>query len=93
MPDCQSIEADELAILATIIAIALSKSLTLEQTNVIGNFLVAIGSVMLTIAAQEEALKTKNNDQDTDTKKQLQEMQEQLKQLLKGTKSETAESQ
>lgn len=86
--DHESIDANELAVLATILAVALSKSLTLEQTNVYGNFLVAIGSIMLTIAAQEEAIKGRSDDKDTDTKKQLQEMQEQLNQLLKGVKSE-----
>lgn len=79
----QTIDSDELAILATAIAVALSKRLTLEQTNIYGNFIVAVGSIMLTIAAQQEALTAKSNDQDTDTKKQLREMQEQLRQLLK----------
>lgn len=79
----QTIDPDELAILATAVAVALSKRLTLDQTNIYGNFIVAVGSIMLTMAAQEEALKTKDNDQDTDTKKQLQEMQKQLNQLLK----------
>lgn len=78
-----TIDSDELAILATAIAVALSKRLTLEQTNIYGNFIVAVGSIMLTIAAQQEALTAKSNDQDTDTKKQLREMQEQLRQLLK----------
>lgn len=79
----QTIDSDELAILATAIAVALSKRLTLEQANIYGNFIVAVGSIMLTIAAQQEALTAKSNDQDTDTKKQLREMQEQLRQLLK----------
>ena len=88
MPDHESIDANELAVLSTILAIALSKNLTLEQTNVYGNFLVAVGSIMLTIAAQEEATKSQSDNKDTDTKKQLQEMQEQLNQLLKGVKSD-----
>ena len=79
----QTIDSDELAILATAIAVALSKRLTLEQANIYGNFIVAVGSIMLTIAAQQEELTAKSNDQDTDTKKQLREMQEQLRQLLK----------
>lgn len=88
MPDCESLDADDLAILATVIAVVFSKTLTVDQTNVYGNFLVAIGSIMLTIAAQEQALKAQSNDQDTDTKNQLQQMQTQLNQFLKGPKLE-----
>lgn len=79
----QLLTTDELAIFATVVAVALSKSLTLEQTNIYGNFIVTVGSIMLMIAAQQEALTTKSNDQDPDTKRQLQEMQEQLRQLSK----------
>ena len=78
-----SIGPDELAILATLLAVALSKGLSFEQINVIGNFLVAIGSIMLTIAAQGEALKAQSEPTEKDTQKQLQDMQEQLKELLK----------
>lgn len=78
-----SIGSDKLAILATIIAVALSKGLNLQQVNVFGNFWVSVGSIMLMIAAQDEAIKTRSEATETDTQQQLQDMQEQLKQLIK----------
>lgn len=87
-----SLDADELALLATVIAIVFAKKLTLDQTNVYGNFLVAVGGIMLVIAALEDARKAKDEDKDADTKRQLQKMQEQLDQLLaKGTIGEEDE--
>ena len=82
-----SLDADELAILATVIAIVFAKKLTLDETNVYGNFLVTVGSLMLVIAAQEEARKAKPEDKDTETRKKLQEMQQQLDQLLAKAKT------
>ncbi|WP_242844543.1 hypothetical protein [Clostridium novyi] len=54
--------AQQLAAASSLIAIVLSKNLNLEEINVLGNFIAAIGATLLTIAAQlaaEEAQKIK----------------------------------
>jgi hypothetical protein len=89
MTPFESIESDELAIIATFIALAASKVLNTEELNVYGNFLVAIGSVALTIAAQDQALKTSqeksnNKEKKTDMQQQIHELQEQVRQILEG---------
>ena len=86
-----SLDADELALLATVIAIVFAKKLTLDQTNVYGNFLVAVGGIMLVIAALEDARKAKDEDKDADTRKKLQDMQQQLDQLLAQAKTGEAD--
>jgi hypothetical protein len=45
----------ELAVLSDAIAIAIAKDNTADDNNIIGNFLVAVGSIILTIAAQQAA--------------------------------------
>ncbi|MDD4601098.1 hypothetical protein SDC9_04271 [bioreactor metagenome] len=72
------IPSDELAGLSLIIAIWVSKILTIEELNVFGNFIVAVGSIILTIAAQEEALKTKMEEPEEDIKKQIKELEKKM---------------
>ena len=50
----EQIEPDQLALLASLFAIAIADGLTPDETNAFGNFIVAMGSIMLTIAAQQE---------------------------------------
>jgi hypothetical protein len=45
----------QIAILANAIAVALSKGLTPNEENVIGNLITQIGSTLLSIAAIDEA--------------------------------------
>lgn len=81
MSDCGN-EADELTLLAAAIAIISAKVLTIEQLNVYGNFIVAVGSLMLTIAAQEEAMKSQNKSIEADYDQQIRDIKNQLMQLL-----------
>ncbi|MBU5590989.1 hypothetical protein KQI89_04370 [Clostridium sp. MSJ-4] len=46
----------ELATLSTIVALNLSTDNSADDNNVLGNFLVAVGSIILTIAAQQQNL-------------------------------------
>jgi len=76
------IEAAQLAILSALIGIELSEDKTLNEINVIGNFLIDIGSIMVTIAAQRQ------NQQDAEEEKpnvqdQIQQLQQQLEELKK----------
>ncbi|BBB92346.1 MAG TPA: hypothetical protein PKA28_16335 [Methylomusa anaerophila] len=81
------LDPNELAILATLITVALEETLTSEQLNVLGNFLAALGALLLTVAAQEEALrvkKEKENKEKTpedDVQKQIKDLQEQIHQI------------
>ena len=53
---------NELATISNIIAIVLSKDNFAEDNNVLGNFLVAVGSIILTIAAlQQNVTPLQNN--------------------------------
>lgn len=46
---------EELPLLSSTIAITLSKSMTSDEMNVLGNLLSAIGAELMTIAAIREA--------------------------------------
>jgi len=63
MPKFDNINPKQLSILASAIAIALSEDRDADELNVIGNLIVAIGSIMLTIAAQEQNVKAAQNPQ------------------------------
>lgn len=85
----ESINSDELATTATLIAVASSKVLNVEELNVLGNFIIAVGSIMTSIASQEQALKvqkdtTKSETQEKgdDVQKQIKDIQEQIQYLL-----------
>lgn len=67
-----SIGPSQLAILANVIAIALSKDRDADEINVLGNLIAAIGCIMLTIAAQKQTLKS---IQDKQNLKSIQDKQ------------------
>lgn len=58
--ECQmlffELSPDELTILAALVALGFSKSLDLNQTNVLGNFLAAVGTLMTTIVAEKTSI-------------------------------------
>lgn len=60
-----NLSTEDLLILTNAIALALSKNKSADEINVLGNFIVGIGCLMLTIAAQEQRLESlqqeKNN--------------------------------
>lgn len=53
-----SMTPKELSILANAIAIELAECRSADEINVLGNFIVAVGSLLLTIAAQEQNLQS-----------------------------------
>jgi len=83
--ECQmlffELSPDELTILAALVALGLSKSLDLNQTNVLGNFLAAVGTLMTTIVAETQALDVQNETQ-SDVQKQIKELQDQMQKIL-----------
>jgi len=53
----ENLSPEDLTIITSTIAIALSKDKTAIEIDVLGNFIVGIGCLMLTIATQKEYLK------------------------------------
>jgi len=68
--------AEQLSILANVLAIAISKDKSTDQLNVMGNFIVAVGGLILAMAAQRQICESKN-----DKLKQIQDLKKQLKEL------------
>ena len=57
-----SMNSFELIVITALIAIFLSDNQSSNELNVLGNLIVSIGGLMLTIAAQKQAKESKNND-------------------------------
>lgn len=55
---------EELLILANTIAISLSEGRTADDINVLGNLIVAVGSLMLTFAAQLQSVQSKQDNKE-----------------------------
>jgi hypothetical protein len=73
-----SITPNELSILANAIALGLAEDKNADELNVLGNFIVAVGGLLLTIAAQQQSLQAIQDKQ-----QQIQDLKKQLKQLEK----------
>lgn len=58
MQSLNSLSPNELSILASAIAIGLAEDRNTDEINVLGNLIVAVGSILLTIAAQEQSLQS-----------------------------------
>ena len=54
-------DPDTLVLIATLIAVLISQNLNNDQINVLGNVLTQVGASLLTKAAQQESLQTKEN--------------------------------
>lgn len=72
--------AEQLAIFTNLLAIAISKGKTADQLNVIGNFVVSLGSLILTIAAQVQTCESQIDKvaQIKQLKKQIQDLEDSL---------------
>lgn len=68
-----SITPNELSVLANAIALGLADDKSADELNVLGNFIVAVGSLLLTIAAQQQSLQAIQDKQQQiqDSKKQI----------------------
>lgn len=62
MPLFNDICPNELALLSAVVAIALSTDKSADDNNILGNFLVAVGSIILTIAAQQQNIASMQNN-------------------------------
>lgn len=50
---------EEIVLIATALALALAKDKTADELNILGNLVVAIGSLLLVYAAQQQSLQNK----------------------------------
>lgn len=57
-----NLSPEDLLILTNAITVSLSKDKTPDELNVLGNFIVGIGCLMLTIAAQQQYLSSKDQN-------------------------------
>jgi hypothetical protein len=53
-----NLSPEDLIILTNAITISLTKNKTADEINVLGNFIVGIGCLMLTVASQQQYLST-----------------------------------
>ncbi len=82
MSNLQSINPDELVLIAFLLGITPIKSHNPDELNVLGNFLVAIGGIILTAAAQQQYLISQKQNDKQDMQKQIEELRLQIQQLI-----------
>jgi hypothetical protein len=78
----KTFSTEELIALANLMAFSFAEEFDTDDLNVLGNWVTAVGAIMLTIAAQQQLLDTKSQEQ-PDVHQQIKELQEQLKALQK----------
>lgn len=72
--------AEQLSVFANLLAIAISKGKSSDQLNVIGNFIAAVGALLLAMAAERSSCEEKLDklQQIKDLKKQIKELEDSL---------------
>lgn len=56
MISLDNLSSEDLVILTNMLALSFSKDRTPDEINVLGNFIVGVGCIMLTIASQEQRM-------------------------------------
>lgn len=68
--------SEQLAVFANLLSLSISKGKNSDQLNVIGNFIVAVGGLILAIAAERSSCEAKQ-----DKLKQIRDLKKQIKNL------------
>lgn len=89
MVELSSLSAKELAALALAVGLFSAKLLNAGELNVVGNLVVAIGGIMLTIAAQQQYLESQTKP---NANKTIAELQQQVKELTQTVKVLTGDA-
>lgn len=76
MSSSSDINPDILVLLGSLLSVIVSQNLSTDEINVLGNFLAQIGASLLTKAAQQQSLQSKE-----ELKKQIIDMEKQLENL------------
>jgi len=73
--------SEQLAVFANLLALSISKGKNSDQLNVIGNFVVAVGGLLLAMAAERSSCESKQDKlkQLRDLKKQIKDLEDSLK--------------
>lgn len=90
MSEFKDIGANELGLISAVLGIVIAYDKTPGEQNVLGNFIVGIGCIILVIAAQAEYLnslqeKKNKNEGSLEIKKQIQEIQNQIDVIMSKT--------
>jgi mannitol/fructose-specific phosphotransferase system IIA component (Ntr-type) len=72
--------AEQLSVFANLLAIAISKDKNSDQLNVIGNFVTAVGALILAMAAERSSCEEKLDklQQIRDLKRQIKDLEDSL---------------
>lgn len=74
----EQFRGDQLIILSALLALVISNDLSSDQLNTLGNYIVAVGSLMLTKAAEMQALESQQDN----TMAQMQQQIDQIQKIL-----------
>lgn len=85
MPVFSNISGSQIALLATVLALLLAIGEEPDDISRLGNFLIAVGSIMVIIAGQEETNQAEKpaSPGDEEIEPRLHKLEEQLAQLHK----------
>lgn len=81
----ESFKGNELMIASVLAALIISDNLSSDRLNVIGNYIVAVGSLLLTKAAQMQELENQQDNSMDQIEQQIYELQCMLKQHIDNT--------
>ena len=75
-----NINPDILVLISSLISVLISQNLSTDEINLLGNVLTQIGASLLTKAAQQQSLQSKEElkDKISDMEKQLENLKRQL---------------
>ncbi|MBU5677619.1 hypothetical protein KQI88_14445 [Alkaliphilus sp. MSJ-5] len=76
MSNFSSINPDTLVLITSLLSVLISQNLSTDELNVLGNVITQIGASLLTKAAQQDSLQSKE-----ELKNQIADMEQQLKNL------------
>ncbi|MDR7856841.1 hypothetical protein [Tissierella sp.] len=76
MISSSNIDPDTLVLFGSLISVLISQNLSNDEINVLGNIFAQIGASLLTKAAQQQSLQSKE-----ELKKQVADMEQQLENL------------
>ena len=80
MSGFSNINPDTLVLITSLLSVLISRNLNTDELNVLGNVITQIGASLLTKAAQQENLQSKEElkNQIADMEKQLENLKRQL---------------
>lgn len=78
----ENFKGDQLIILSALMALSIPNNMNVDQLNTLGNFIVAVGSLLLTKAAEIQALESQQDNSMAEVQQQICELQGKLKKYM-----------